>query len=62
MNAEDLNQFRADINQVDGLVNQCIELIEDTGAEYDDDYEAMHDLFLRVQGAITNFQERKGWI
>ena len=62
MSTEELNYFRTDINQVDGLINQCIEMIEDSGADYDEDFEPIYDAFLKLQNEITNFQERKKWI
>ena len=62
MDNQDLNQFRTDINQVDGLVGQCIELMEDTGVDYEANYERIYELFNQVQTEITNFQESQKWI
>jgi len=62
MNNEELNQFRTDIDKVDSYVTQCIELMSDSGVDYDEDYERMYDLFEQVQSEITKFQELQKWI
>ena len=62
MNNEELNQFRTDIDKVDSYVTQCIELMSDSGVDYDEDYERMYDLFEQVQNEITKFQELQKWI
>ena len=62
MSTEDLNYFRTDLNQVDGLINQCVEMIEDNGVEDEANFEPIYALFMELQTEITNFQERQKWI
>lgn len=62
MSTEDLNYFRTDLNQVDGLINQCVEMIEDNGVEDEANFEPIYALFMELQAEITNFQERQKWI
>lgn len=62
MSTEDLNYLRTDLNQVDGLINQCVEMIEDNGVEDEANFEPIYTLFMQLQNEITNFQERQKWI